>query len=164
LAKRPEQARLDQLRSNLAQLRRQYTDEHPEVVQLKSEIARAQKAIGDGSAEVPSGGELSPSRLRYLQLTADKQALRGRVQRLRLALMGLLAGLGCGIALAFLAQQADTSYRSMEDFALPSGPPVLAEIPTIAWRSERSLLPASTGNGQLVADKPVGAAAEQFRI
>jgi polysaccharide biosynthesis transport protein len=244
LAKRPEQARLDQLRANLARLRRQYTDEHPEVVQLKSEIARLQQSLGDDPAAAATGGEPSPARLRYLQLAADRQALQQRVERLRqdreqlgrevaalsgrmqaaprhemelaamthedelarnqqqqltedlrvarqqgerqgvlrvleeprvptqpvaprrlrLALLGLLAGLGLGVALAFMAQQADTSFRSMEDFEAPSAPPVLAEIPAIASRGERLLLPARAGDRPALLDEPIGAATEQFRI
>ncbi|HEY0782642.1 MAG TPA: Wzz/FepE/Etk N-terminal domain-containing protein, partial [Thermoanaerobaculia bacterium] len=83
LAKRPEEARLDQLRATLAKLRRQYTDEHPEVVQLRSEIARLQKSSDEGAAEAATGGDLSPARLRYMQLVADQKAIGERVEQLR---------------------------------------------------------------------------------
>jgi tyrosine-protein kinase Etk/Wzc len=85
-------------------------------------------------------------------------------RRARIVLMGLLAGLGAGLALAFLAQQGDTSFRTMEDFAAPSLP-VLAEIPTIGGRPGRRLLAENaspTALSRLIA--PNSPAAEQFRI
>jgi uncharacterized protein involved in exopolysaccharide biosynthesis/Mrp family chromosome partitioning ATPase len=85
--------------------------------------------------------------------------------RPRVALLGLLAGLGLGLASALLVEQSDTSYRGVEDFRAPAGPPVLAAIP---WRLERPNLllsgPPAATDSVAVLDEPYGATAEQYRI
>jgi len=242
--KSPVETRRDQLRANVARLKRQYTDEHPEVIQARAELAQFESAIADGSAtQLVPDDPASPARARYAQaaveatgveqrlasararrsaLVGEMGSYQGRMaaaprhesalagmnreyemsksqqqaltedlrqarlqgaregsfrlveeplvpsqpvapQRTRIILMGILAGLGVGFAVAFLANQGDTSFRSMEDFAAPSSLPVLAEIPAIGSRLARRLLPERAGAASpMIA--PHTAAAEQFRI
>ena len=63
-------------------------------------------------------------------------------RRFRIALLGILAGLGVGLAAAFLAEQADTSIQTVEELDMPSSLPVLASIPSLpaarqAWRPQQ---------------------------
>jgi succinoglycan biosynthesis transport protein ExoP len=52
-------------------------------------------------------------------------------RRARIILLGLFAGLGLGILIAFGAEQMNTSFRNGEDLAAFTSLPVLAEIPSI---------------------------------
>lgn len=52
-------------------------------------------------------------------------------KRHRLILMGLLAGLGLGVVLAFLAEQLDTTFENVEEFHAFTNIPVLATIPSM---------------------------------
>jgi capsular exopolysaccharide synthesis family protein len=85
--------------------------------------------------------------------------------RLRIALLGLLAGLGVGIAAAFLSEQGDTSFANVEDLDLPSSLPVLAAIPRLAAKNAvRSDLPGLVSRGVSLLEDPFGPASEQYRI
>ena len=57
--------------------------------------------------------------------------------RLRLNVMGAMAGLGFGLALLALLEYRDTSFRTEEDFTLSLSLPVLAIIPAMVTRPER---------------------------
>jgi polysaccharide chain length determinant protein (PEP-CTERM system associated) len=52
-------------------------------------------------------------------------------KRFRIMLMGLLGGLTLGLLLAFVAEQADTSFDNAQDFQSFTNLPVLAVIPSI---------------------------------
>lgn len=89
--------------------------------------------------------------------------------RLRLLAMGLLAGLGLGVGLAFFTEQVDPSFRDLEDVESSAGLPVLVAIPA-ARRSSRRAHGArrngfgSSGPGLALRDDPDSASAEQYRI
>ena len=78
--KEPAEARLDQLKLDLANLRRRYTERHPDVARTEAEIQeletamRERRASSVGAAEAPS-----PARLRQLQLQGELEAARGRL-------------------------------------------------------------------------------------
>lgn len=57
--------------------------------------------------------------------------------RVRMNLMGALAGLGIGLALAGLLEYRDTSLRTEEDILVALSLPVVALVPTIWTRDER---------------------------
>jgi polysaccharide chain length determinant protein (PEP-CTERM system associated) len=88
-------------------------------------------------------------------------------QRARIALMGLVAGLGMGLMVAFLVEQSDTSFRDSEDFQNPARLPVLAVISS----SPSARLPLQLTSGRRAAPAPIakledpfGPIAEQYRI
>jgi succinoglycan biosynthesis transport protein ExoP len=54
--------------------------------------------------------------------------------RLRLLVLGLLAGFGFGIAMAFLAEHVDSSFRDVDEFQTETGLSVLSMIPTLKAR------------------------------
>ena len=57
--------------------------------------------------------------------------------RLRYALMGLLAGLGLGVAVAGLLEYRDTSLRTEADVLVALSLPVIAMIPTMVTTLDR---------------------------
>lgn len=58
--------------------------------------------------------------------------------RVRLSLMGALAGLGIGLALAGVLEYKDRSVRTEDDIVLTLALPVLAMVPTMVTKSERT--------------------------
>jgi Mrp family chromosome partitioning ATPase len=88
--------------------------------------------------------------------------------RLRILLLGLVAGLGIGLAAAFVAEQADPFYRDAEDFDAHRNLPILAAIPALPARTARGplrLLPGrAVDQGVALLDEPFGAVSEQYRI
>jgi capsular exopolysaccharide synthesis family protein len=246
---KPADSRLQELRVTLAQLRKRYTDEHPEVARVRDEIATLESTGTDAS----TGGVLgsssgAPLQLRYLQLTAEADAVDQRLRsgraarrlvleqmgrarrqseaaprhemtlgvmtreydanraqydalvkrlqdsslnlrlekaddgaelrvveaarvplqpyapkRVRILLMGLLAGLGVGVIAAFLAEQVDTSFKDVDELQRFTGLPVLTAIPSIPPRRR----PKGEGGPQasvVMVTDPFGHVAEQYRI
>jgi uncharacterized protein involved in exopolysaccharide biosynthesis len=72
---------------------------------------------------------LDPARLPVRPFSPD---------RLRLNLMGAMAGFGLGIALLALIEYRDTSFRTDDDFTVSLALPVLAVIPAMITRPERA--------------------------
>lgn len=246
-ARDPAELRRDELSGRIAELRRRYTEEHPELIRARAELA-ALEAQSAPTTPV-AGYEISPARMRLLQLNGELQetedqlasarvrvgslgartgVFRGRLEaaprhemavaamtreyeadkqqyealtdelhdaqlterleaatrgvfrvveaprvpaepfaprRFRIALLGLLAGLGAGLAAAFLSEQSDTSFRNVEDLDLPAELPVLATIPRLALRASASSdLPGLVSRGVPLLEDPFGPAAEQYRI
>ena len=83
--------------------------------------------------------------------------------RLRIALLGLAAGLGVGLGAAFLFEQSDRSLRDVDELETATNLPVLATIPSLDRRDRRRTargLPPSVA----LVDAPYGPAAEQYRM
>lgn len=247
---KPADTRLSDLRMSLRQLRRRYTEEHPDVARTRLELEELERGMADGTAGRAAPSDYSPLHLRYLQLRGElsgveerlarsrteeqtlllksaalerhieaaprhelamtsmkqelqatrtqHQALLTRLQnvgfgatpggapggsvfrvieaprapvapvaprRLRISLMGILFGLVLGMAAAFLAEQADGTFRKAEELAVVTELPVLASIPT-------TVAPAGSPHGRgrvrdagvAMRDDPEGFAAEQYRI
>jgi polysaccharide chain length determinant protein (PEP-CTERM system associated) len=79
-------------------------------------------------------------------------------QRSRLILMGLCAGLGLGLVAAFLLEQNDTTFATVDDFQTFTTVPVLTAIPTV---------PTTVKNAThllVTATAPESVAAEQYRV
>ncbi len=82
--------------------------------------------------------------------------------RMRLVLIGLAAGLGLGVLLAFGQEHMDTSFFEQEEVQSATGLPVLAGIPSIPNGKGRG---AGTIEGKLRAPNgPTSLAAEQYRF
>jgi polysaccharide chain length determinant protein (PEP-CTERM system associated) len=81
-------------------------------------------------------------------------------QRARLILMGLAGGLGLGLVLAFVLEQNDTTFGTVDDFQAFTTLPVAGVVPniTVGKKKDRLINPLVT-----VAD-PDSVAAEQYRI
>lgn len=89
--KSPAEQHLEDLQLQLAQLRTRYTDEHPEVIRLRGEIAEVKASLDDGTAGTPPAPAYSDLQMRYLDLKAELQASEERLARARQDKQDLLA-------------------------------------------------------------------------
>ena len=82
-------------------------------------------------------------------------------QRARLMLMGLAAGLGLGLAMAFVLEQNDTTFGTVDDFQAFTTLPVLGVIPSFggARRSRKK-----AASPVVTISEPDSVAAEQYRL
>lgn len=79
-SKDPGEARLEELRIALRQLRRRYQEEHPDVVKARIELEELERAVAAGTAgSLPA--ERSDARLRLLQLRAELEGVEERIAR-----------------------------------------------------------------------------------
>ena len=84
-------------------------------------------------------------------------------QRVRLLLMGVAAGLGLGLAMAFVLEQNDTTFGTVDDFQAFTSLPVLGVIPHFGSRSKgrkKSNLPSPL----VILAEPDSVASEQYRL
>jgi polysaccharide chain length determinant protein (PEP-CTERM system associated) len=81
-------------------------------------------------------------------------------QRARLILMGLAAGLGVGLVLAFVLEQNDTTFGTVDDLQAFTTLPVCGVIPSIGQRGKRD----KPRNPIVTLQDPDSVAAEQYRI
>lgn len=76
--KTPSEVKLGELRIQLKQLRAVYTEQYPEIQSTEREIKDLERAIAAAPPARPTG-EVSPGRMRYLQLKAEKESLEQRL-------------------------------------------------------------------------------------
>jgi len=81
-------------------------------------------------------------------------------QRARLALMGLTAGLGLGLVVAFVLEQNDTTFGTVDDFQAFTTLPVSGVIPNLATGKKKD----KVVNPIVTIQDPDSVAAEQYRI
>lgn len=81
-------------------------------------------------------------------------------QRARLALMGLAAGLGLGLVVAFVLEQNDTTFGTVDDFQAFTTLPVCGVIPNLATGKKKD----KVVNPIVTIQDPDSVAAEQYRI
>ena len=240
--KTPDEAKLDELRIQLAELQTRYTAQHPVVVAKKREISDLERTI----ASQPKKGrsEPSPTYLRYSQLKSELEGIQQRIaayqrdqenlsaqmdtysrrlestpqhekviddmerelkvgemqfhalldkqldtklakgfeqseggiafavvepaglprapfspQRVRLVALGVVAGLGLGLALIFVLEQNDTTFGNVDDFESFSTLPVAGIVPNIQNRNKKRTQPSV-----VTVEEPDSIAAEQYRI
>jgi polysaccharide chain length determinant protein (PEP-CTERM system associated) len=187
-------ARVAELRRQLTQLQAQITARQREETRLKNVIAtyqaRVEAAPARESELVALTRDYDTLRDRYSTLLSkredakiaanlerrqigeqfkivDAARLPERPEspdRQRMNLMGLVAGLGVGLALAALLEYRDTTLRTEDDVLVTLSVPVLALVPEIATSRERSLERKrrkwlSLGGAAVVAIAAVAAAA-----
>jgi polysaccharide chain length determinant protein (PEP-CTERM system associated) len=80
-------------------------------------------------------------------------------QRTRLIFMGLFAGLSLGLVMAFVMEQNDTTFSTVDDFQGFTRMPILAAIPTVAAGKQ-----AKSGSFVIATSDPDSVAAEQYRV
>src|SRR5713226_379954 len=84
-------------------------------------------------------------------------------QRARLLLMGLAAGLGLGLVMAFVLEQNDTTFGTVDDFQTFTTLPVLGVIPTLGKAAKQSR--KTKGTSPIVSiSEPDSVSAEQYRL
>jgi polysaccharide chain length determinant protein (PEP-CTERM system associated) len=81
-------------------------------------------------------------------------------QRERLILMGIVAGLGLGLILAFVLEQNDTTFGTVDDFQTFTTLPVAGVLPNIQPGKKKG----KAANPIVTIDDPESIAAEQYRI
>src|SRR5262249_25356124 len=81
-------------------------------------------------------------------------------QRARLVLMGLAGGLGLGLVLAFVLEQNDTTFGTIDDFQAFTTLPVVGVVPNITMGNKKDKLL----NLLVTVADPDSVAAEQYRI
>src|SRR5262249_33957861 len=81
-------------------------------------------------------------------------------QRARLVLMGLAAGLGLGLVVAFVLEQNDTTFGTVDDFQAFSTVPVAGVVPNIAAGNKKDKFATPI----VTIQDPESVAAEQYRI
>jgi capsular exopolysaccharide synthesis family protein len=75
--------------------------------------------------------------------------------------MGLAAGLGLGLALAFILEQNDTTFGNVDDFQSFSTLPVAGIVPNIQYGNKKK----RKGKAAVVtSESPDSVAAEQYRV
>src|SRR5204863_5109510 len=78
----------------------------------------------------------------------------------RLALMGVVLGLGLGLALAFVLEQNDTTFGTLDDFQAFTTLPAIGVIPNVQQRGRKD-----DANPTVVSwADPESVAAEQYRV
>ena len=87
----PVEGRLAEMRGELAELRNRYTDRHPDVVRLEARIADLEQAMAEGSVQPARQTEPSPVELRYVELSAELEAVEQRLDSGRAQRQALLA-------------------------------------------------------------------------
>ena len=84
-------------------------------------------------------------------------------QRARLMLMGLAAGLGLGLVMAFVLEQNDTTFGTVDDFQTFTTLPVVGVIPSIGV-SSKAKRKTKTASPIITVSEPDSVAAEQYRL
>ena len=84
-------------------------------------------------------------------------------QRVRLLLMGLAAGLGLGLVMAFVLEQNDTTFGTVDDFQGFTTLPVLGVIPNFDKTTKRAKK-TKTSSPIVTLAEPDSVAAEQYRM
>jgi capsular exopolysaccharide synthesis family protein len=82
-------------------------------------------------------------------------------RRERIVLMGLCAGLGLGLLIAFCLEQHDTTFSSVDDFQSFTSLPIAAVVPNITKAIRNG---TGGGNAVVTLSEPDSVAAEQYRM
>jgi polysaccharide biosynthesis transport protein len=166
-----QQSRLDQFTRTSGVLNNRINDVNQELTELRA------AAVVPGSLEAARINALEDQRQTYLDLrdslvvSGDLSAGAGaeviqpatipsgpfEPTTARNIAVALLVGLVLGVALAFVAENLDTTLRSDQDLQAATGVPSLAVVPDLeTWKN--------TGEAYLVTrDKPRSPAAESYR-
>jgi uncharacterized protein involved in exopolysaccharide biosynthesis len=139
-------ARLARLEEELSERRARFTDRHPDVVQVKAEIAALKrqlaaahdgepawipaKPISAGHAARGERAEQPVGQFRVLDpaIPAQRPMLPNRT---RLVVLGLILATGAAVLAAVVAERLDTTFHTTEELRAFSKVPVLANIPRI---------------------------------
>jgi hypothetical protein len=144
------QARVARLRQELAQMQQIYSDEYPDVVRLRMEIAGTERQLAGGALTVGDGllpGEraaFARGALREEKPTEIWDRIEFRIvdpaipdwktaapNRIRLVVFGIMFALGATAAAVLLAERLDTSFHTSDELGAFTTIPVLAAIPSI---------------------------------
>ena len=128
--------RLKELYTRLAELQMTYTNNYPELINLRRKISETEavlEAEKRSSASVPSAEGDPPLRNSEARIV-DEASLPFKPfkpNRTLFAVAGSLLGLGAGLGLALLAEWSDHTFRSGWELQAFLGLPVLVCIPKI---------------------------------
>jgi len=85
-------------------------------------------------------------------------------QRGRLLLMGLVAGLGLGVALTFVLEQNDTTFGTVDDFQAFTALPILGVIPNFGRKAKGRTKGEGPRSPIITVSEPDSVTAEQYRL
>jgi capsular exopolysaccharide synthesis family protein len=132
---------IQDLKAEHAKLESEYADKsasltprHPEMIALRANITALQGQIDDETDKIVQSlktqlsGQLKGNNVRIVDPATVSESPIKPNKRVELAL-GLIGGLGLGMALAFLVDALDQSVRTQEDVETKLGLPFLGEIP-----------------------------------
>lgn len=122
------------LQSQYADMSARFTPKHPAMIALHSNIASLEAQIQVETEKIVQSlktelsGQLKGNNVRIIDAaTVPEKPIKPK--KLVSMILGLLAGLGLGVALAFLIEMLDQSVRTQEDVENKLGLPFLGQIP-----------------------------------
>jgi uncharacterized protein involved in exopolysaccharide biosynthesis len=154
---------LTQMQQDLIELRARFSENYPDIVQLKAEIAMLQRlrqqeaarAAAQAAAEAgaQAADTVSPPARSAIAAPRTQETLIPKEQflildsavapmlpvapnRIRLLFMALVLALGISLASVLLAEQLDTSFHRRDDLWGFTSLPILASIPRIVTRAD----------------------------
>jgi uncharacterized protein involved in exopolysaccharide biosynthesis len=135
-----EVGQLTRLKQELTQMQQHYSNQYPDVIRLKSEIAAGERRL---STAIRDGGERSETAavIRQAEFRVLEPAIPGgsaaAPNRLALALGGLLLTVATVAGTVVMTERLDSSFHTPDDVRSFTKLPVLAGIPRIVTRSDR---------------------------
>lgn len=122
------------LQSSYAELAQRYTEKHPSLAQVKSNMNALSAQISSETNRIVSSmktelsGQLKGNNVRIIDpaIVPEKPIKPKKRQGL---MLGLFGGLALGLALAFLVEMLDQSVRTQEDVEEKLGQPFLGSLP-----------------------------------
>lgn len=155
---------IQQLKADYAKLQAQYADsaarftpKHPTMVAMRANMDALAYQINDETLKIVQSlktelsGQLKGNNVRIIDpAKVPEQPIKPK--KLTATLLGLLVGLGFGVALAFVIELLDQSIRTQEDVENKLGLPFLGLIPLAGQKTETVYKPLLSKEQSLTSE------------